>query len=43
MKNREKLYQKLRESERELLTASPPLAAKLTVKITKWKGEVFDP
>ena len=42
MKNREKLYRKLRQCERELLTASPPRAAKLTVKINKWKGEVFD-
>lgn len=42
MKNREKLYQKLRQCEREVLTASPTAAAKLAVKITKWKGEVFD-
>lgn len=42
MKNREKLYRKLRQYESELLTATPARAAKLTVKITKWKGEVFD-
>lgn len=42
MKSREKLYKKLRLCERELLTAAPARAAKLTVKITKWKGEVFD-
>ena len=43
MKNREKLYQKLRQCEREILTASPTEAAKLTIKIAKWKGDVFDP
>jgi hypothetical protein len=42
MEKREKLYQKLRQYEREVLTATPTRAAKLTVKITKWKGEIFD-
>jgi hypothetical protein len=42
MKNKEKLYRKIRLCEQELLVASPPRAAKLTVKLNKWKGEVFD-
>jgi len=43
MKNRKKMYEKIRRCERELLIASPTRAAKLTAKITKWKAEVFDP
>lgn len=42
MKNRKKLFKKLREAEKELLVASPKKAASLAVKIVKWKGQVFD-
>jgi hypothetical protein len=42
MKNRKKLFQKLRKAEKELLVASPKRAAFLTAKIVKWKGQVFD-
>lgn len=42
MKDREKLWNKIKNSERELLSASPSRAAKLTVKIAKWKAQVFD-
>lgn len=34
--------EKIRKLEKELLSASPPKAAKLTKKIVKWKGQVFD-
>lgn len=42
MKNGKKLYKKLRLAEAELVYASPARAAKLTGKIVKWKGQVFD-
>ena len=42
MKNRKKLFKKLRKAEKELLVAPPKEAAKLTAKIVKWKGQVFD-
>ena len=42
MKDKRKLYEKIRRWEREVLIASPRRAAKLTVKLNKWKGEVFD-
>ena len=42
MKDKRKLYEKIRRCEREVLVASPRRAAKLTVKLNKWKGEVFD-
>jgi hypothetical protein len=42
MKDKKKLYEKMRRCEQELLSATPPRAAKLAAKINKWKGEVFD-
>ena len=42
MKDRKKLFEKLRKAEAELIYASPPRAAKLANKIVKWKGQVFD-
>ena len=42
MKDRKKLFEKLRRAEAELVYASPSRAAKLTGKIVKWKGQVFD-
>ena len=42
MKDRKKLFQKLRKAERELIYASPARAAKLANKIVKWKGQVCD-
>ena len=42
MKDRKKLFKKLRKAEAELVCASPPRAAKLANKIVKWKGQVFD-
>ena len=38
----EKMYKKLRQYEKEVLISPPRRAAKLTVKIVKWKAEVFD-
>lgn len=32
----------MRRAEEELVYASPARAAKLTDKIVKWKGQVFD-
>jgi hypothetical protein len=42
MKKIEKLWIKIRKSEAALIYASPAQAAKLTKKIVKWKGQVFD-
>jgi hypothetical protein len=42
MKNKEKLYQKIRLCEQELLLATPVRAAKLVTKLNRWKGSVFD-
>lgn len=42
MKDRKKLFEKLRLAEEELIYATPSRAAKLTGKIAKWKGQVFD-
>ena len=42
MKNREKIFKKIREWENELVYADPKRVAKLTQKIVKWKGQVFD-
>ena len=42
MDKKEKLYRKIRVCERELLVATPSRAAKLAVKLNKWKGKVFD-
>lgn len=42
MKEEKKLYEKLRRAEAELVYATPSRAAKLTNKIVKWKGQVFD-
>ena len=42
MKNREKLFKKIRKVESELLVASPSEAAKLAAKVVKWKGRLFD-
>ena len=38
----EKLWIKIRNAEAVLIYASPADAAKLTKKIVKWKGQVFD-
>ena len=38
----EKLWVKIRKSEAAIIYASPSKAAKLTKKIVKWKGQVFD-
>ena len=37
-----KKFEKLRRAEAELAYAKPRRAAKLTGKIVKWKGQVFD-
>ncbi len=42
MNKKKKLWKKIQEYEKELLAASPDKAAKLTPKIVKWKGQVFD-
>lgn len=42
MKDRKNLFKKLRSAEEELVYATPTRAAKLTNKIVKWKGQVFD-
>jgi hypothetical protein len=42
MKDKQKLYQKIRLYEREVLIASPSRAAKLATKLNKWKSKVFD-
>lgn len=42
MKNRKKYWEKIKRAEADVLTASPPQAAKLVSKIVKWKGQVFD-
>jgi hypothetical protein len=42
MENRQKLYEKIRRVEVEVLTAPPARAAKLAVKLNKWKAEGFD-
>ena len=42
MKNKEKIYRKIREWEREVLIAPPQRAAKLTTKLNKWKMDIFD-
>lgn len=42
MKDRKKLFKKLRDAEAELAYATPARAAKLAGKIVKWKGQVFD-
>ena len=42
MKDRKKLFEKLRKAEDELVYATPARAAKLVGKIVKWKGQVFD-
>jgi len=38
----EKRLKQIRRWEEELATSTPARAAKLTVKIVKWKGQVFD-
>ena len=40
--DREKLFQKIRTWERELIYASPTRAGKLASKIVKYKAQVFD-
>ena len=42
MKKREKLWKKIQITEKELLIAAPPKAARLTRKLVKWRGQVFD-
>ena len=42
MKNRQKLLNKIRQYEAELVYATPSRAAKLTGKLVKWKAELFD-
>ncbi len=42
MKKIEKLITRIRKAETVLIYASPSTAAKLTKKIVKWKGQVFD-
>jgi hypothetical protein len=42
MRKIEKLWIKIREAESLLIYASPSKACKLTKKIIKWKGQVFD-
>ena len=42
MKNREKLMEKIRRYETEIIYATPSRAAKLTGKIVKLKAEIFD-
>ena len=42
MEKGEKLWNKIKNAERKLLIATPEKAAKLTKKIVKWKGQVFD-
>jgi hypothetical protein len=42
MKDKKKLYEKVRLYEREVLTASPTRAAKLATKLNKWKSKLFD-
>ncbi len=41
MKDKKKLWEKLRKAEAELVYADPARAAKLTNKIVKWKTEVL--
>lgn len=38
----QKLLQKIRLAEQKIPFANPAEAAKLTGKIVKWKGQVFD-
>lgn len=42
MNKQEKILKKIRQWETELISAKPSRAAKLTGKIVKWKGQVFD-
>ena len=42
MKKIEKLRAKIKKTEKILVYASPAQAARLTKKIVKWKGQVFD-
>ena len=42
MKDRQKLLNKIRRYEEELVYATPSRVAKITGKIVKWKAEVFD-
>lgn len=42
MKNREKIFKKIRRAEAEIAFASPSKAAKLTNKIVRLKATVFD-
>ena len=42
METRISRLKKIREWEEELALADPVRAAKLTKKIVKWKGQVFD-
>ena len=42
MKNRKKLWDKMKKAETELLSATPSQAAKLVSKIVKWRGQVLD-
>jgi hypothetical protein len=37
-----KKLQQIRRWEEELASSTPARAAKLTAKIVKWKGQVFD-
>ena len=39
---KKRLLEKIRRFEAELAWASPARAAKITTKIVKWKGQVFD-
>ncbi len=41
MKKGERLWIKLQNAERELLSAPPNKAARLVVKIVKWRTHVF--
>ena len=40
--DKKKTFEKMRKAEAELAYAKPRRVAKLTGKIVKWKGQVFD-
>lgn len=42
MGKRERLLRKIRFAEEKMVYATPAETAKLTGKIVKWKGQVFD-
>jgi hypothetical protein len=42
VKNRKRIFEKMRRAEAELAYAPPSRAASLTAKIVKWKAEIFD-